>query len=118
MLVKEAGFTLQDIRGTSSRTVETKPRTGFMARIRRWCPYLEDPEPIQTVSITDQPGMDEEEVLRFLIYHDEMEEIKQENQEDSMREARRKNGNIGEQSTPSYTPSATTGVTQNHTKRP
>lgn len=98
MLVKEAGFTLRDIRGTVSRNTERRPRTDFLASVRRWCPYLEDPEPIIVETVEDEPGMSEEEVLRFLTYHDEMEEIKKEEQEDSMKEARRKNGNLGNNS--------------------
>lgn len=109
MLVKEAGFTLRDIRGTESRSVEERPRTDVVARIRRWCPFLEDPEPIRTYSVEKEPGLSEKEVLRLLVFHDEMEEIKKEEHEDSMREARRKNGNIGNQSVPSTpnTPSST-----------
>ena len=98
MLVKEAGFTLRDIRGTTSRNTERRPRTDFLASVRRWCPYLEDPDPIVVETVEEEPGMSEQEVLRFLTYHDEMEEIKQEEQEDAQREARRKNGNLGENS--------------------
>lgn len=96
MLVKEAGFTLRDIRGTESRHTERRPRTGILASFRRWCPYLEDPEPVVVQHVEREEGMSEQEVLRFLVYHDEMEEIKQEEQEDAMKEARRKNGNLGE----------------------
>lgn len=116
MLVKEAGFTLRDIRGTESRSVEERPRTDMIARFRRWCPFLDDPDPVRTYSVEKDPGLSEMEVLRLLIYHDEMEEIKQEEHEDSMREARRKNGNIGNQST-SSTPS-TPSSTNTSVRRP
>ena len=120
MLVKEAGFTLRDIRGTESRSVEVHERTDLVARFRRWCPYLEDPDPIRKVTVEKEEGLSEQEVLRFLVYHDEMEEIKEEKQEESMKEARRKNGNIGQQSSaPTHTPTTTTTTTTNtHTKRP
>lgn len=95
MLIKEAGFTLRDIRGSVSRRTERRPRTGVLASFRRWCPYLDDPDPIVVESVEEEEGLSESEVLRFLTYHDEMEEIKQEEQEDSMKEARRKNGNLG-----------------------
>lgn len=56
---------------------------------------------VQSVSVEKEEGLSEEEVLRLLIYHDEIETIKEEEHEDAMKEARRKNGNIGNQSTQS-----------------
>jgi hypothetical protein len=114
MLVKEAGFTLRDIRGTESRSVEVHERTGLVARFRRWCPYLEDPDPIRKETVEKEEGLSEQQVLRFLVYHDEMEEIKEEKREESMREARRKSGNLKNNSSQSQRP--TTMV--NTQKRP
>jgi len=116
MLVKEAGFTLRDIRGTESHSVEVRDRTDLIARVRRWCPYLEDPDPVREVTVEKEPGLSEQEVLRYLVYHDEMEEIKEEKREESMREARRKSGNIGNQSPSSYSPP--TGTHSVNTKNP
>lgn len=98
MLIKEAGFTLRDIRGTRTKSVTYHDRTDVIARLRRWCPFLEDPSPVAEATLEETPGMSEQETLRFLVYHDEIEEIKQEESEEEMKEIRRKQGNIGGQS--------------------
>jgi len=95
MLVKDAGYTLHDIHGSESRTVRVQERTDFIARVRYYLPFLDDPEPLTVVERTKEPGMNEEEVLRRLVYHDEIERIREEEQEDKMREVRRKQQNMG-----------------------
>lgn len=95
MLIKDAGYTLRDIRGSESRTVRREERTDFIARVRFYLPFLDDPEPHTVVEKTVEDGMEEEEVLRRLVYHDEIETIREEEQEDEMRKARRQHKNMG-----------------------
>lgn len=96
MLVKEAGFDLEAIRGRTERSVSIQEQKGLIPRLRRKIPFLSDPEPIVERERTVQEGMSDKEVMRFLIYHDEIEEIKKEENEEKMREARRKQGQIGQ----------------------
>lgn len=95
MLVKDAGYTLRDIRGTRSRVIRREERTDLISRIRRYFNFLDDPEPKVVIEERNEPGMMEDEVLRRLVYHDEIEEIREEEQEDKMREIRRKQKNMG-----------------------
>ena len=95
MLVKDAGYTLRDIHGTRSKTVRYEERTDFTARVRRYFSFLSDPEPRLVVEERNEPGMTESEVLRRLVYHDEIEKIRKEEHEDKMREIRRKHKNAG-----------------------
>lgn len=95
MLVKDVGYTLHDIRGTRRRTVRREERTDLIARARRFFDFLSDPEPRVVTEEVTQPGMGEEEVLRRLIYHDEIEEIREEEHEAEMREIRRKHASAG-----------------------
>lgn len=95
MLVKDVGYTLRDIRGTRRRTVRHEERTDLIAYARRFFSFLADPDPRIVVEDVDEPGMGEEEVLRRLIYHDEIEEIREEEHESEMREIRRKHANSG-----------------------
>lgn len=95
MLIKDAGYNLRDIRGSESRTVRHEERTDFIARVRYYLPFLDDPEPHTVVEKTVEDGMGEEEVLRRLVYHDEIETIREEEQEDEMRKARRQHQNMG-----------------------
>lgn len=95
MLVKDAGYTLRDIRGTRERVVRRTERTDFVARLRRFLPFCEDPSPKIEVEERNDRGMDEEEVVRRVIYHDEIERLREEEQEDRMREIQRKNSNTG-----------------------
>lgn len=95
MLVKDAGYTLRDIHGTKRRTVRYEERTDLLARVKRFFSFLSDPEPRCIVETQEEPGMGEEEVLRRLVYHDEIEQIREEEHEDKMREIRRKHSNQG-----------------------
>lgn len=95
MLVKDAGYTLRDIRGTKSREIRYEERTDLIARIRRFFSFLDDPAPKSIFEETNEPGMKEDEVLRRLVYHDEIEAIREEEHEDKMREVRRKHQNAG-----------------------
>lgn len=100
MLVKDAGYTLRDIRGTESRVVRHEERTDLIARIRRRFGFLADPEPQVVVETRNEPGMKEDEVLRRLVYHDEIEAIREEEHEDEMRKIRRKQQNMGYSKSP------------------
>lgn len=95
MLIKDAGYTLRDIRGSKSRTIRHEERSDLIARTRRYFSFLSDPEPNTVIEIDEEPGMEEQEVLRRLVYHDEIETIREEEQEDEMKKARRKQKNMG-----------------------
>lgn len=95
MLVKDAGYTLRDVRGTQSRVIRREERSDLIARARRHFGFLDDPKPKVIVEERNEPGMDEKEVLRRLVYHDEIERIREEEQEDEMRKVRRKQKNMG-----------------------
>lgn len=95
MLVKDAGYTLRDIRGTNTREIRYEERTDLIARIRRYFSFLDDPAPKTIIEETNEPGMMEDEVLRRLVYHDEIERIREEEREDKMKEVRRKHKNAG-----------------------
>lgn len=95
MLIKEAGYSLRDIRGTRTRRVRHEEPTDLFSRFQRWCPYLADPEPRVVVETAETPGMMEEEVMRRLVYHDEIETIKEEESEKEMQNVRRQNGAAG-----------------------
>ena len=95
MLVKDAGYTLRDIHGTRSKAVRYEERTDLIARARRYFNFLKDPELRLIVEERNEPGMDEDEVLRRLVYHDEIEQIRKEDHDDKMREIRRKHKNAG-----------------------
>lgn len=109
MLVKEAGFDLEAIRGRTEHSVSIRDQQGLIPRLRRNIPFLADPEPIVEREKTEQKGMSNEEVMRFLIYHDEIEEIKKEENEEEMREARRRQGQIGDTSGQQFTGTTGTG---------
>lgn len=95
MLIKEAGYSLRDIKGGRTRTVRHEERTDLLARVRRWLPFCADPAPRRAVDVTEQSGMGEQEVLRRLIYHDEIEQMKEDEIEDEQKKAQRESGNIG-----------------------
>lgn len=103
LLIKDAGYSRRDIRGSTTQRVETRPRTDLVARIRRYIPWVENPSPVSVRVVEETEGMTEKEVLRTLVYHDEHERMKEENVEDSQREIRRKAGNIGSQNNANYT---------------
>lgn len=95
MLVKDAGYTLHDIRGSQSRTIRREERSDLIARARRYFDFFDDPEPKVVTEYVQEEGMEENEVLRRLIYHDEIERIREEEQEEEMRKVRRKQKNMG-----------------------
>lgn len=95
MLVKSTGYTLRDIRGTRTTNVRREERTDLIARIRKYFSFLSDPEPKVIVEELNEEGMKEEEVLRRLVYDDEIERIREEEHEDKMKEIRRKQKSMG-----------------------
>lgn len=95
MLVKDAGYSLRDIRGTESRVIRREERTDLIARARRYFGFLNDPEPQVVIEKRKEPGMTDSEVVRRLVYHDEFERIREEEHEEKMREVRRKQKNMG-----------------------
>lgn len=81
-LVKDAGLTLDEIRGRSETEVRWKKPTDVVSRLRDWLPWFDDPEPVAEVVEREEPGMSEKEVHQFAILHDEQEKIRQEKAEE------------------------------------
>jgi hypothetical protein len=94
LLTKEVGLTLRDIRGWTETSVRTEKRTDFVAAVRRWLPWCDDPDEKQTVERTSVRGLSESEVMRLLVLHDEHEAMKEEEQEKQQKRARRKAGGL------------------------
>lgn len=95
MLVKDAGYSLRDIRGSRSVKVRSEERTDLISRIRRAIPFLNDPSPRVCIEKHVEPGMKEDEVMRRLVYHDEIEQIREEKSEEEVRRIQRQNLNKG-----------------------
>lgn len=95
MLVKDSGYNLRDIRGSKGQVIRHEERNDLIAIARRFFTFLSDPEPITIYEQRKEEGMSENEVMRRLIYHDEIERIREEEQEDQMREIRRKHQSMG-----------------------
>lgn len=94
LLTKEVGLSLRDIRGWQETSVRYERRRDFVAVVKRWLPWCDDPEPERTVETTSVPGLSEGEVMRLLVLHDEHEEMKEEEAEKEWKRARRKAGGL------------------------
>jgi len=94
LLTKEVGLNLRDISGWQERSVRYERRRDFVAVVKRWLPWCDDPEPGRTVETTNVRGLSEGKVMRLLMLHDEHEQMKEEEQEKARKRARRKAGGL------------------------
>ena len=106
VLTKEIGFTRQDIRGHDSDVVRREEPAGLWPWLQRKLWFLDDPGLRVVRETTNVEGMTEDEAIRYLVMHDEHEEIKEEEREKQQEDAERKaqsRQNMGAGNVPSGT---------------